>query len=1465
MTKEIPIHKSKTEQRPSNLNRWVIRHTLEFGNGSLVVSLLLALNISAASPPPFTLKSGDRVAFLGDTLIERMQEFNHLELRLTTAWPKRDIIFRNIGWSGDTPRGISRGGLSLLQAGREPADEGWKQLQKQIELVKPTVVFLGYGMASSFENQPEQFGQDMRVLKAAIRKAAGGSVRFVVLSPLRHEHLGRGLPNPAAHNRQLAAHTKELREMAEVDGDAFVLLFDAPAQLNARPLTQNGIHPTAEGYKSIAREICRQLKVPAHPRLETPQSGALRKIIRRKNKLFFDRSRPQNMAYIFGFRKHEQGNNAVEIPKFDPLIAVEEKKIAARRDLPPLKKQPPKKAAAAPAQPAPFTPQKLPEFETMDGIEINLFAENPSLAKPIQMNFDPQGRLWVATSSVYPQVKPGQVADDKIIVLEDTTGNGRADKTTVFADGLFIPTGIEPGDGGAYVAQSTQLLHLADTNGDGRADKKRIVLSGFGTEDTHHTLHTLRWGHDGRLYFNQSIYIRSHVETPHGVVRLKSGGIWHLRPDTLRAGIAYRGWCNPWGHHFDAFGNAFVTDGAGFQGISYAIPGAMYFTYAGARRIMDSISPGNYPKFAGLEILNSPHFPKTFRGAAITCDFRAHRIVRFTLSENGAGFAAKHEGDFIRSSAASFRPIDVKQGPDGALYIADWSNPIIQHGEVDFRDPRRDKVHGRIWRVTFKNRPLTKKQNFKKLKNEALFNTLLTDNQYDKRQARRVLQERGKEILGDLKKWLARHDENETAQLEALWLHDSIGVVNATLLMLALEANDARVRAAAMRVLGQWRERLNTTELHAAAGIRDKHPRVRLEAMRVYAELKNSTVAHQYAKYALQVLDQPIDEFLDYSLWLTINDLADPFVRGMKNGALNFSDNRAHAEFALRALETGKAVALISKLVRQRKLPRNGQGPLIELVGTAGGADELAILFSQLKSGGFDAAVHARVLTALASAARLRNARPRGDLKGLENFIDAKDAATRDAAIRLAGAWKQQTQVAKLLALAKGGNSAAFASLGQIRGGKATTGLRALATEKQPLPLRQQAARTLAVINLRGSLPQVFAVLKATKDSQQALELWRVLLQQKGAGAAFAEGVAGAQLPKPVVTAGIRAAREGGRNEKELVTALARSQNMTLLTKQMTAAELKALAARAMKEGDPFAGEKIYRRTELACTVCHAIGGAGGKVGPDFTSLGTSAQPDYIIESLWYPNRKIKEGYHTTVVETKDNRTLAGVVVRDAGGELVLRDLANILISIPKNQIRKKTAAPVSMMTPGLITGLAQDEQLNLYRFLAELGKAGPFDATQTGVARTWRLLPGTHRVEQYGIAKIVEADFEKKWSNHILGAGNSAGWKILPARVNGDLPAADIAQTASVGRNVGLVHVFAGTKFEMQKTGNVTFALPKGLKAQAWLDGKPLGTANQFKTKIAAGKHRFVLRLDAKALPKVLRLESKDVVFLNE
>src|SRR5687768_2975708 len=268
--------------------------------------------------------------------------------------------------------------------------------------------------------------------------------------------------------------------------------------------------------------------------------------------------------------------------------------------------------SAAPAQRDAKIPDPDPEIErktfvVAPGFEVNLYAADPLLAKPIQMNFDPQGRLWVAASEVYPQIKPGQVANDRILILEDADGDGKADKTTVFADGLLIPTGVAPGDGGAYVADSTDLVHFSDPDPmTGKARKKRIILSGFGTEDTHHIIHTFRWGPDGCLYFTQSIYIHSHVETPHGVRRLNAGGIWQFRPETVELDVFARGWVNSWGFTFDKWGQTFATDGAGGEGINIAMPGAYYATAANAPRILQGLNPGSR-KHCGLAVVSGRH------------------------------------------------------------------------------------------------------------------------------------------------------------------------------------------------------------------------------------------------------------------------------------------------------------------------------------------------------------------------------------------------------------------------------------------------------------------------------------------------------------------------------------------------------------------------------------------------------------------------------------------------------------------------------------------------------------------------------------------------------------------------------------------------------------------------------------------------------------------------------------------
>jgi len=363
-------------------------------------------------------------------------------------------------------------------------------------------------------------------------------VRFLHLGPVRHEDLGATWVNPAPHNEQLAKYSALVGKIAAERRADFVPLFDllqAPMSENIEPrsrgakLTENGVQLNAAGYRVVAQLIEDQLFGRAGEWRESPQSEALRQAILVKNEWFFHRSRPDNLVYIFGFRKHEQGNTAPEIPMFDAYVAAEEDRIVRLRSL-----QPGVSAPAAPRRVGNRITKSIvqphPTFEVAEGFEVTLWAENPLLNKPIQMNFDPHGRLWVASSEVYPQIEPGQAATDKVIVLEDTAGTGRADKATVFADGLLMPMGLALGDGGVYVAQGNDLLHLKDTDGDGKSDVRRTVLCGFGTEDTHHNLHTLNWGPDGRLYMNQSVYTRTHTETPHGVVRLKAGGIFRFDP-----------------------------------------------------------------------------------------------------------------------------------------------------------------------------------------------------------------------------------------------------------------------------------------------------------------------------------------------------------------------------------------------------------------------------------------------------------------------------------------------------------------------------------------------------------------------------------------------------------------------------------------------------------------------------------------------------------------------------------------------------------------------------------------------------------------------------------------------------------------------------------------------------------------------------------------------------------------------
>ncbi len=1429
---------------------------------SAYLIVLCATATAAEKAPMFELREGDRVVFLGDTFMEREQQFGWIELMLTTRFPDRNVTFRNLGWSADTPAGDSRFGLSLLQAGHEPADEGWNQLVKQLEFTKPTVVFVGYGMASSLHGEAglPKFKADYNRLLDTIEKISPG-VRFILLGPLQHDTTFSGIRSGVTRedekkqNNVLAALSATVEEIAGKRNTRFVSLDRLSGSSNTYR-TENGIHLTSYGYEIASQAIqdALRLKGPAWNSVRARKAAEpLRQAIIRKNEWFFHRSRPENMAYIFGFRKGEQGRNSVEIPKFDPLIEAEEKRIAQLRSLKPGVVVPeiPRRVGNLTAK---HTDQPLPIFTVADGLEVTLWAENPFLNKPIQMNFDPKGRLWVASSEVYPQIEPGQAATDKIIVLEDTTGAGRADKATVFAEGLLIPTGVEPGDGGCYVAQSTELLFFKDTDGDGKANVKRTVLSGFGTEDAHHNLHTLHWGFDGRLYMNQSIYTRTDTETPHGVVRLKGGGVFRFDPRDERMEILFKGWVNSWGHQFDEFGQSFLTDGAGGGGINYGLPGASYTTAPKARRILDSVSPGSYPKFCSLEVIRSQQFPADWQGDMITCDFRAHRIVRFKISEQGSAYVTKEMPDVLRTTADTFRPIDVKVGPDGALYVADWSNPIIQHGEVDFRDPRRDKEHGRIWRITAKDRPLLAKTDLTKVKNSALLEKLNSPNIYDQENSRRVLTERGAtKVKKDLAIWTKKH-QDESSRLQSLWMNEALnaGQMDAATRSLAtalLAAKDGRIRAAAVRALANGIESTpNATDLLATV-VCDEHPHVRLEAIRALGRIKSARAA----ELALTVLDKPMDKFLDYGLWLTINELAEPWLAAVKSGSWKSDGREKQFEFALKSIEPALASELLNQKLRGKGVPRDGSGPWIEIIGASGGAKELRQLFDPLVSSQFGEATALRAFTALNEASRLRKQQPEGDLSALGSMLKSENHKLRVSALQLAGGWKMASLSPQLLQTAGNAKSstaereAAFSALRAIGGDDTIKQLRKLVSETQSPEARRSGVVTLASLDFSAALPDIATTIKATTDEAAAAEFWRELLAIKNAGKQLTENLPALALTPAAAQIGARVLREANRSPA-LVQELVRISGLTISDKQISPAELLAIAQEAVAKGVAARGERIYRRAELACVTCHAIGGAGGKVGPDMTSIGASAQPDYLVESLLYPNAKIKEGFHSSNISTKDDQELSGIVVKETDKEVVIRNAANQEVSIAKANITQRVNGG-SLMPSGLVDALLPEERLDLIKFLSSLGKPGEYDAAKGGVARLWRFYHATSQNAHLGMEGVVSGDFKR------------GEWTPIFTLVNGEL-SRDICEVSMPSRG-GSRGLFAATQFQSANGGMAKFSLVGGAK-EVWLNGVPIKAGAEFSAQLKSGVNTLVLQLDGANLPDAVKLGSGDVTFLT-
>ncbi len=832
------------------------QHNLGCGRWSLAALLLACINpaalLSAAQPgsptpqqsPVLEVNDGDKLVIIGNTLAERMQHDGYFETNLHLRFPTKRLSVRNLGWSAD-------------EIDLRPRSANFEDHAHKLSDHAPQVVLAMFGLNESFAGPAglDAFRKRFEKFISDTQAEIGDAAQLVVCSPIPHENLGsRTLPDGKSTNANLQIYSDAMRELCDQRLVRFIDLFtplQAAMDAATEPLTINGIHLNERGNEVLAAVLDVSLFGPK-PENVTANREAIRAAVLEKNKQFFYDYRAVNGYYIYGGRKNPYGvvNFPEEFAKLRKMIAVRDQRIW---DIAQGKPVPPEIDDSQTGELSPIetnvsadvkylSPAESKEmFDLADGFEIDLVVseeEFPEMVNPVALEIDARGRLWVTTNPSYPQYLPGTPADDKILIYEDSNGDGKADKQTVFADKLHLPIGIALGDGGAYVSQQPDLMFLKDTTGDGVADVRKRVLHGFDTADSHHALSAFVFGPDGALYFQEGTFHFTQVETPYGPQRVRDAAVFRYEPLTEKFDIfvSYN-FANPWGHCFDYWGQNFVAD---------ASPGANYFAapfsgdviYPHKHRQMKQFLVKQWRPTAGCVIVSSSQFPESMQGNYLinnTIGFLG--TLNYQMTEEGSGFKGSPVQPLLSSRDTNFRPIDIKFGPDGALYIVDWFNPLIGHMQHNLRDPKRDKHHGRIWRVRYKDKPLLE---VPQIEGAPIADVVRLLERYDntvRHLARMELRQRKTEdVIAAIDQWLGEQvgndEQTEHNRLEALWVMQQHDVVRPELLTTVLQSRDHRARAAATRVLSYWRQRVpGSTEMLVNLAM-DEAPRVRLEAVR---------------------------------------------------------------------------------------------------------------------------------------------------------------------------------------------------------------------------------------------------------------------------------------------------------------------------------------------------------------------------------------------------------------------------------------------------------------------------------------------------------------------------------------------------------------------------------------------------------------------------------------------------------
>ncbi|MFO0801161.1 MAG: PVC-type heme-binding CxxCH protein [Gemmataceae bacterium] len=943
------------------------------------------------------------------------------------------------------------------------------------------------------------------------------------------------------------------------------------------------------------------------------------------------------------------------------------------------------------------------------GFKATLFAGEPDVVQPIAMTFDTRGRLWVVECLSYPKWRADGKGSDRVVILEDTDGDGVHDKRTVFLDNGPNLSGIEVGHGGVWLCSVPNLIFVPDRDGDDKPDgPPEVVLDGWNMKDTKHNIfNSLAWGPDGWLYGCNGIQSKSLVGKPgtpdKDRVKLDCG-VWRYHPVRKSFELYASGTTNPFGLDWDDHGQLFITNCV-IHHLWHVVPGShmqrMYgddvnpwvFAYqtscadhlhwgGGAWTSSRSTGVGGSPTHSeaggghahsGAAVYLGDNFPPEYRNSLFTCNIHGNRLNRDSLERNAGGYVGKHAPDFLHANDSWFRGIAVRGGPEGGLYVTDWSDT----GECHNYD-KADLTNGRVYRVVH-GTPKRWAGDVSKLPDAELVKLQIHKNDWFVRQARRVLQERAAagKLEKDTKESLVRMvkgTDDVTWKLRAMWALHVVGGMTPDLLPDLLGHADDDVRAWALMlatetptppavaaVLAAVEKEESPFVLHFAAGVSqrlsgaDGRKLARLVEWRILdTDEPNLALAGWYAvQKALADTDQPTEwsAFLESARHpLIARHIARYLVasapQGQRDARLKFLVEHLDAV----KIETSQLPVLAGiqeVLASLREAPEpQGWGDVYAHLSTSEvpevrtRAESLAVLFG--------------------------NARALADLKG--RAADAKaDPAARAAAIELLA----RRRVADLPTL-----------------------LHPLLTDAA---VRGPAVRALAAVPHDTTAPRVLATYAQFTSTEKA-DAVQTLGSRPGWALALLTAVEKGTVPRAdvslvaarqmlalndaAVTAKLGAAWGTIRPASGDRTALARKWRGTLTTEYLRTA-------------DVVNGRQLYARH---CASCHRIFGEGGDLGPDLTG-SQRANLDYLLENVLDPSAVVPREFRVTNVRTTDGRLVSGVVTRDTAEGLTVRT-TNETVVLPRADIEGVTQTAISIMPEGLFDALRPEEVRDLVAYL---------------------------------------------------------------------------------------------------------------------------------------------------------------------